>query len=100
MIRANYKPFTPFRIFAGFEWLNQAWFRADRVQLRDQTFYYEKQVFTGVGWMFTPQADLRINGGYGFDRYFVDNAGFSLSGRNRVDVGAGPFVSAQFEFRY
>jgi len=45
---------------------------------------------------------ITINPGPGFNRYFVENNGFSFSlgGFNRVDVANGPFVTLQFDYRF
>ena len=45
---------------------------------------------------------VELVGGYAFNRYFVENNGFSfsLSGFNRVDVANGPFATLQFDYRF
>jgi hypothetical protein len=88
------------RVFTGFEWFNQAWFRAARKDHRDQFFEYEKRLEAGFGWKLGQQLDLRFSGGYAFDRFFVENRGLSFSGRNRVDIAPGLFIAAQLEFKY
>ncbi|MDB5308081.1 MAG: hypothetical protein JWO38_2283 [Gemmataceae bacterium] len=100
LAQVSYFPLDNARFFVGFEWTNQSWFRAERRIRDDQLFWYEKRAIGGLGWRPTSQVDLRLTGGYAFDRYFVENNGFTLSGRNRVDLSPGPFVAAQIELKY
>jgi hypothetical protein len=87
-------------VYGGVAWTNQAWFRSDRVNRNDQFFYYEKRAEAGVVVTPTKGVSLDLAGGYAFDRYFFETQNFSLSGRNRVDVGAGAFVRFQLEIKY
>jgi hypothetical protein len=100
MARTSWHITTRARLFGEFDWANQAWFRADRPDQRDQFFMYEKRLGPGFGWQIEKQLDLRLFGGYVFDRFFVENHGLSFSGRNRVDLAPGAFLSAQLEFKY
>lgn len=98
--RVSYYFLENARIFAGFEWLNQAWFRADRQDKTDQLFLYEKRVEGGLGWLVDKRIDLRFSAGYAFDRFFVENHGLSFNGRNRTDIAPGVFATFQAEFKY
>jgi hypothetical protein len=98
--RVTYHPLDPARVFAGFEWANQSWLPVGRRDRWDQLFWYEKRVEGGLGWAAGPRAELRVSGGYAFDRYFVVNNGFSVTGRNRLDLAPGPFAAARLELRY
>lgn len=100
LAQVTYRPIEPARVFTAFEWTNQSWLRADRVVRQDQLFWYEKRWIGGFGWRATSAVDFRITGGYAFNRYFVENNGFSLSGRNRVDLSPGPFIAGQLELKY
>ncbi len=88
------------RAYGGFVWASQSYFRAGRASRDDQLFLYEKRLEGGVRRSLGPQFHVQVGGGYAFDRYFVENNGFSLSGRNRVDIGAGPYVGAQLVAHY
>ncbi|WP_020468256.1 hypothetical protein [Zavarzinella formosa] len=98
--RVNWYPTDYARAYGGFAWTNQAWFRSDRPSRNDQFFYYEKRLDTGLVLIPTPGVNVELGGGYAFDRYFFETQTFSLSGRNRVDVGNGPFVRFQIELKY
>ena len=100
LARASYHLTDHARLFTEYEWTNQAWFRADRLRSQDQTFLYQMHVGSGFGWVVAGVLDLRVTGGYAFDRFFVDNAGLGFQGRNRVVLAPGPFLAAQLEFKF
>jgi hypothetical protein len=100
MTRASWHVTDNARLFTGFEWANQAWFRDHRTDPRNQFFMYEKRLESGFGWQCNNRLDFRFSGGYVFDRFFVENHGLSFSGRNRVDLAPGRFVGGQLEFKY
>ncbi len=98
--RVNWHATAAAKLYGGFAWTNQSWFRAGRADRNDQFFYYEKRLEAGV--VYTPAngVNLEVAGGEAFDRYFFETHSFSLTGRNRVDAGAGPFVRCQLELKY
>ena len=100
LARVTLHPTERARVFASFVWTNESWLRADRQVKQDQLFRYEKRLEVGFGWSAASKLDLRLLAGYAFNRYFVENAGYSLTGVNRIDLASGPFLSAQLEWRY
>jgi hypothetical protein len=100
LARTSYHMTDHARLFADFEWTNQAWFRAARRHSGTQLFMYEKRLEGGFGWKIEKQIDLRFSSGYAFDRFFVENRGLMFSGRNRVNLAPGAFLTAQLEFKY
>jgi hypothetical protein len=46
--RATYEMFRPLRLFVGFDWDNDHYFRADRDDEDDRLYYYEKRALGGV----------------------------------------------------
>jgi hypothetical protein len=100
LARASYHLTDHARLYAGYEWANQAWFRADRVRSGDQTFLYEMRLEGGFGYKIAGQLDLRASAGYAFERFFVENEGLGFSGRNRIDLAPGPYLAAQLEFKF
>jgi hypothetical protein len=100
LTRVSYYLSDAARVFVGYEWTNQSWFRAGRPHRSDQLFLYEMHTECGFGWRTVSGIDFRVSGGYAFDRFFVENTGFSLQGRNRVELAPGPYLSAQLEFKF
>jgi len=100
--RAIYKPHDDWQLYAGFDWSNENYDLADRTSSNERFFYYEKRLLAGWQWWWSKHLAIEFVGGYAFDRYFVENNGFSFSlgGFNRVDVGSGPFVTVQLDYRF
>ncbi len=98
--RATYRVTQPFRVYAGFDWSNESYFLADRLNEQDRFFYYEKRLTVGAQYFFGKQASLEAFGGYAFDRFYFEGKQLSDSHFNRVDVGNGLFVGAQFRVRW
>jgi len=100
--RVIYQPDVDWQFYAGFDWANENYARADRQNSGDRFFYYEKRVLGGWQWWWSKHLAVELAGGYAFDRYFDESNGFSfsLSGFNRVNVGSGPFVTLQLDYRF
>jgi hypothetical protein len=97
--RATYQLFRPLRLFVGFDWDNDHYFRADRRDEDDRLFYYEKRLTAGVRFDLR-HIGFRLSGGYAFDRFYFEGESYSDRDRNRVDVDDGPFVVAQVNIRF
>lgn len=99
--RVSYQPTQKWQLYAGFDWTNENWDRADRPAEQDRFFYYEKKLSTGFLWWIKPNVGFEIAGGWAFDRYFteVDN-GFNLVGDNTVNVNSGPYILSQLSLRF
>src|SRR5581483_4214957 len=88
----NYRLSNAVKWVNGFAWTNESWLRADRTDWKNQFFYFEKRLQTGVTWQPARHLDFQLLGGYAFDRYFTETMGFSIEGQNTVRIGSGPFV--------
>ena len=97
--RATYQLFRPLRLYAGFDWDNDHYFRADRQDKDDQLFYYEKRLTAGVRFDLR-HVGFRLSGGYAFDRFYFEGESYSDRHHNRIDIDAGPFVAAQVSVRF
>ena len=100
--RLSYQPSTKWQTYIGFDWMNENYALANRIDSGERFFYYEKRAIAGWQWWWTKHFAGEIAGGYAFDRYFDTSTGFSfnLSGPNRVSVGSGPFVTLQLDYRF
>ena len=99
--RAIYQPLPWLDCYAGYDWLNESYLLVDRPEEKDRFFYYEMRVSAGLKFKLPMHASLDFSAGYAFDRYYYEGTTFSLTGgTDRVDVGAGPFVAAQFQMRF
>jgi hypothetical protein len=99
--RATYRLAPPLRVHVAFDWMNENYFLADRANVNDRFFYYDKRATTGVQYVLSSHTALDLSGGYVFDRFYFQGARFSGDSHNdRIDVGNGAFVSLQFQMRW
>jgi hypothetical protein len=98
--RATYRVCGPVRLYTAYTWGNQGWYLADRTDSRERFLYYDMRVTGGVmatlggGWT------LDLSSGYEFNRYYTQAKQASLNGADRLDIGAGPFLSLNCWFRW
>ena len=98
---ASYAITDRWKAMTGFVWDNQSWFWSGRRRFRDDLlFLYEKRVESSLQYNVTKQVNISIKGGYAFDRFFVENRGFGLHGRNRIEFGSGPYTAIQANITY
>jgi hypothetical protein len=98
--RATYRACDKVRIYTGYDWMNESYFLADREDLRDRFFYYDQRVTGGMQYFLNRQALFDLSAGYTFDRFYFEGRQYSDQNRNRVDVGAGPFLSLRFQWKF
>ncbi len=99
--RATYLALRPLRLYAGFDWSNEAYFLAERPNDRDRFFYYDKRVTVGLQ---IPARSLNavfdLSGGYSFDRFYFEGRNINDRSFNRIDVGDGAFVALRVDIRF
>src|SRR5262249_29069432 len=98
--RANVLVTEGVKLFGGFDWDSERWFRAGAPDHREETYWYARRLEGGATWAEWAHVQLQVAGGYAFDRYFLEDRGFSLGGRNHIGLAAGPFVRLQIELRF
>lgn len=98
--RATYRVCPHVRLYAGYDWNNESYLPADRPNEEDRLFYYDQHLTAGLQFLVTRCATLDFSGGYTFDRFYFEGRSFSDRNQNRIDVGDGPFLSADFRVRW
>jgi hypothetical protein len=93
--RATYRLAKPVRIYAGYDWGNESYLPANRLNDNDRLFYYSQRLTGGVKAYLSKNVSLDLSGGYVFDRYYFEGHSISDSNHNRINVGDGPFLSLQ-----
>jgi hypothetical protein len=98
--RATYA-FTPtFAVFGGYEYLNESYFLADRVDTEDRFFVLEQRLITGLRWDVGKRGQLQLLGGYSFGRKFGQGDSQWDTLFDQVNVDPGPFVGAKFQLMF
>ena len=97
--KVTYEVFRPLRVYAGFDWDDDWYLRADRTRTNDRLFYYEKRLTGGI------RFDLRhvgfeVSGGYAFDRFYFEAEKYRDRNNNRIDIHSGPFVIGKISLRF
>jgi hypothetical protein len=91
--------FRPLRVYAGWDWDSDHWFRHGRGDKDDRLYYYEKRVTIG-GRFDLRHFGVEVFGGYAFDRFYFEGEGYKDRYDNRVDVRASPFIVGRLHVRF
>jgi hypothetical protein len=97
--RATWRIFRPLRAYIGFDWDNERYRLADRVDEDKRLFYYEKRI-TGGARFDLKHVGVEVYGGYVFDRFYFLGEGYSDRRKDRFDVTPGPFVGIRVGVRW
>ena len=90
----------PLTVFGGYDWTNEGYFLADRVDDRERFYSYAMTLSAGLRYKLTGYGVFELSGGYAFDRFFFQGKSFSDRNHDRVDVDPGPFLGASFRLRF
>jgi len=101
-IRANldYRLNDNVHFYTGYEFLNEAYFLADRAERRDRFLSFEQRVIGGVKFDLFETVRLDLNAGYSFGRHFGEGRNQGAALRDRVDVGNGAFLGASLRLKF
>ena len=95
----SYELIEALKLYAGFDWTSQRYYRHDRRDDDDRLSYYEKRVALGVHWDVRENIWLDLAGGWAFDRFWFEGEDYGDRGDNRLDLSDGPFVKFHIGFR-
>lgn len=98
--RVTYRPLDPLRVYAGFDWDSQHFFRHDRSDTDARLTYYEKRLSGGIRWDVTPTVSLDASGGFAFDRFWFEGENYSDRNFNRINLADGPFAALRVGVRF
>jgi hypothetical protein len=98
--RATYRISPKVRAYAGFDWSNESYFLADRIDVNNRFYYYDMTVSAGLQFPLAHRSLLDLSGGYVFGRYYFQNHNSNDSNFDRVDVGAGPVLGVRAGIRF
>lgn len=95
----GYRVVDPIKVYAGFSWDNDRYYRSGRGDDDDRLFYYEKRVTMGVRWEINRNWWVDLAGGFAWDRFFFEGEDYGDRGDHRVDIQDGPFVRLEVGLR-
>jgi hypothetical protein len=99
-VEGKYRISWPLTLFAGFDWRNQRYFRADRDNNDERIFYYEKRIAGGLRVGVTKQIALTFEGGWAFDRFYFEGEEYGDRGQNMIDVDDSPYGAVKIGGRF
>jgi hypothetical protein len=92
--RATYRVADGVKLYGGFQWLNEAYFLADRAERKERFLAFEKRLVAGLRWDIGTHLALDLNGGYAFDRFYGEGESQFSDLDDRVDIRPGAFLEA------
>lgn len=98
--KISYDLLKQVKLYVGYDWENERYYRHDRYYDRHRLFSYEMRVKTGVRWEITEDIFVDAFGGYVFDRFWFEATDFDDRGRNRIDVSDGMFLGLRAGARF
>ena len=98
--RATFRIADGLGIYGGFDWTNDSYLLADRLNNKDRLFYYKKSVSIGVRYDIGPSSAIDLSGGYAFDRFYFDGRQWSDNQHDRIDVANSLFLALRFQLRF
>jgi hypothetical protein len=99
-VRLSYQIARPVRLWMGFDWTSERYLLADRADVDDRLFYYEKRVRIGATVGLARQLYVDVAAGYSFDRVYFVGEDYDDRLVNRIDVRNGPFLAARLGLRF
>jgi hypothetical protein len=70
--RATYRITDKISLYGGYEFLNDSYFLADRVDRRNRFMGFEQRLIGGLRYDFWKHAALDLNAGYSFERFYAE----------------------------
>ena len=99
-VKATYRIWPSLRVYGGFDWRNESYFRADRPVKSERLFYYEKRLSVGFQWDVFRYVFLDLAGGFAFDRIYFEAEKYQDSRVNEMEIENGPFISTRVGLRF
>ena len=99
-VKSTYRFSHIVRLFAAYDWSNEAYALENRPDENDRFFIYDQRVSMGLELAAIEHWTASIAAGYIFDRYMYEGTSLTGSGSDKVDIGAGPFASLNIGVRF
>ena len=93
--KAKYKLADWLRAFAAYDWANDSYALADRVDVNQRFYMYDQRLAAGLESKIGEHCFAELAAGLIFDRYSFEGKQWDTTQFNRVSFGNGPFVTLQ-----
>jgi hypothetical protein len=98
--RATYRCWGPIRLYAGYDWENEAYLPVDRPEVKDRLFIYDMKLSVGAQAQVGSHWSFDLSSGYIFDRFYSLGTSSALSSSDRIHVNPGPFLALDARLRW
>lgn len=98
--KAKYKIVDWLSAFAAYDWANDSYALADRVDVNQRFFMYDQRLSAGLESKWGEHWFAELAAGLVFDRYSFEGKQWDTTQFNRVSMGNGPFVALQGGFKF
>ncbi len=97
--RISYRVLDEVRLYAGYEWDSEHYFRHDRRDNNYRLSYYEQRVVGGVRVEFNEHVTVDLLGGFAFERFWFEGENYGDRDRHRLNLDDGPLLRLQLAVR-
>ena len=98
--KAKYKITDWLSAFAAYDWANDSYSLADRVEFNQRFFMYDQRLAAGLESKMGEHGFIELASGLVFDRYSFEGQQWDTTQFNRVSFGSGPFVTLQVGLKF
>lgn len=88
------------KVYAAYEWRNESYFLADRIDSADRFIGLEQRVLGGVTHALGQHFSVDLSAGYAFGRQYGEGSNLGGSLRDRVDIRGGAFLSGALRLKF
>lgn len=98
--KAKYKISDWISAFAAYDWANDSYTLADRVDVNQRFYMYDQRLAAGLESKIGVHGFLEFAGGLTFDRYSFEGKQWDTTQFDRVSFGNGPFITLQAGLKF
>jgi len=98
--KAKYKITDWLSAFAAYDWANDSYALADRIDINQRFFMYDQRLAAGLESRMGEHCFIELASGLVFDRYSFEGKQWDTTQFNRVSFGSGPFVTLQAGLKF
>jgi hypothetical protein len=98
--KVHYRVFEQLRFYAGYEFGNESYFLADRLERQDRFFILEQRVLGGWLYNVTDIVSVDFKAGYAFDRRVGEGQNQLSNLKDRLNIASGAFLGLQVGLRF
>jgi hypothetical protein len=93
--KAKYELAEGLNAFVAYDWSNESYSLADRVEFNQRFYMYDQRLAAGLEATFGKHYFAELSAGLIFDRYSFEGRQWDTTQFNRVTFGNGPFAALQ-----